>query len=657
MEITEGDIKRVEEIFFKGNGSFQDEKGERYTFISCVDKSIDVEACPGSGKTTSLLAKLYLLSERMPFENGRGICVLTHTNVAIDEIKRKLGNKADRLFQYPNFFGTIQSFVDKYLAIPYYVGKNKHRHRTIDSEIATKRLFTTYHVNNVSSQNLNRAKTFLHQPNGIASNLTLKRTQEDVVIVKGSGGDKIEVKKPKNQNWRENSEVQVYDALRSLKIDILSDGYLSFDDAYFYANEYLIKYPRIKQAISNRFSHVFIDEMQDTYAHQDAIIKEIFDKNTIIQRIGDPNQAILNDSNSESAWEDSERLKITGSRRFSQPIANVLRTVALKGDPELTGISDVSIPPYIISYQNGQEPQVLEKFVSLIHELGLENDDANKHPIKAVGWVGIEKDGLTISSYFPSFSKIMVKKKSLDTLKSAILICETTNPKEVYNTVVDCCLEILRLAGIKHDTPKGQRFYNKTSFLELLKRQYPESLLALNDKISNWCRKLMAGKSEEVIQEIRSHLKDTLFPSINFALNEYTNTFINNDEIVEVTEEQLESKNIYYSEQEHLKHIPVEVGTVHSVKGETHRATLYLETFYHKSCGQHLIDQLLGTSYTPPQNKKDTYKKACLKIAHVGMSRPTHLLCVTLNQELVDQKKEELEAIGWKIIEVTKTTE
>lgn len=650
MEITERDIKRVEEIFFNGNGSFQDEKGERYAFIKCIDKSLDIEACPGSGKTTSLLAKLYLLSERMPFENGKGICILTHTNVAIDEIKKRLGNKADRLFQYPNFFGTIQSFVDKYFATPYYVGKNKYRPRNIDSEIATKRLFTTYHVNNVSSQNLNRVKTFLYQPNGIASNLTLKRTLEGVILVKGSSGKKIEVKKPKHQNWEENAEQQVYNALLSLKTDILSQGNLSFDDAYFYANEYLTKNPQINQAISSRFSHVFIDEMQDTYTHQDDIVKKVFNEHVIIQRIGDPNQAILNDNDSESAWKYSKRLKITGSRRFSQPIANVLRTVALKGDPLLTGTGEVAIPAHIISYQNGQESQVLERFASLIHELGLNSGTVQKHPIKAVGWVGKEKEGLTISSYYPSYSKVMVKKKSLDTLKSAILVCEATYPREVYNTVIDCCLEVLRLAGIKYDTPKGQRFYSKTSFLELLKRQHPEARLALNGKISNWGRKLVAGKSEEVVQEIRAHLKDTFFPAINFTLNDYARTFIDKDEVAEVTEEQLKSKNIYHPVQKHLNHILVEVGTVHSVKGETHLATLYLETFYRKSCGQHLIDQLLGKPYSPPQNKKDTYKKACLKIAHVGMSRPTHLLCVALNQDIVDKNRKGLEENGWKII-------
>ncbi len=650
MEITESDIKRVEEIFFSGNGSFQDEKGERYAFISCVDKSIDVEACPGSGKTTSLLAKLYLLSERMPFENVKGICVLTHTNVAIDEIKKRLGNKADRLFQYPNFFGTIQSFVDKYLAIPFYANKYNKRPIAIDTQRVATRLLRTF-LDHADWENVKKVRGFLYANGELPYQLTFKRVEEKKYdLVKNVGGEKIELRKPRSRtDWNANEKEALYKILFRLRKRVYSESaLLSYDDAYFLAQEYLLDFPRIKQAISSRFSHVFIDEMQDTYTHQDGIIKEIFDKHIVIQRIGDPNQAILNDSNSESAWEDSERLKITGSRRFSQPIANVLRTVALKGDPELTGISDVSIPPYIISYQNGQEPQVLEKFVSLIHELGLENGDVNKHPIKAVGWVGKEKDGLTISSYFPSFSKIMVKKKSLDTLKSAILICEAINPKEVYNTVVDCCLEILRLAGIKHDTPKGQRFYNKTSFLELLKRQYPESLLALNSKISNWGRELVADKSEEVVQEIRDHLKDFFFPAINFTLNQHAIEFIDRDEVVEVTEEQLKSKNTFYSGQQHLKHIPVEIGTVHSVKGETHLATLYLETSYYQRCGIYLLDQLIGVSYNGDGGKR---KEMCLKIAHVGMSRPTHLLCVAINQETVEAHRNELEDNGWEIID------
>lgn len=202
-------------------------------------------------------------------------------------------------------------------------------------------------------------------------------------LVKGISGERVNIKKPRSRtDWPQNKKVALYDLLFKLKTSVLRDSaILSFDDAYFYANECLRIYPQIRFAISKRFSHVFIDEMQDTYVHQDEIIRTIFDDNTIIQRIGDPNQAILNVNNSNSAWEDSERLKITGSRRFSQPIANILKTVVLNGDSDLTGYGDAAIPPHIIPYQKGNESEVLEKFVSLIHDFGL-HGTANKPPSK-----------------------------------------------------------------------------------------------------------------------------------------------------------------------------------------------------------------------------------------------------------------------------------
>ena len=42
-----------------------------------------------------LLAKLKLLADRMPLENGAGVCVLSHTNVAVDEIRNRLSEYAD----------------------------------------------------------------------------------------------------------------------------------------------------------------------------------------------------------------------------------------------------------------------------------------------------------------------------------------------------------------------------------------------------------------------------------------------------------------------------------------------------------------------------------------------------------------------------------
>lgn len=61
--------------------------------------------------------------------------MLTHTNVAVNEIKERLDDKAEILFEYPNHFGTIQSFVNKFLAIPAFIKKFGKRPARIDDDI------------------------------------------------------------------------------------------------------------------------------------------------------------------------------------------------------------------------------------------------------------------------------------------------------------------------------------------------------------------------------------------------------------------------------------------------------------------------------------------------------------------------------------------
>lgn len=82
--------------------------------------SCDVQAGPGSGKTTILTAKLAILAKKWPYHD-RGICVLSHTNVARREIEQKLGRSANlrMLLGYPHFIGTFQTFVDQFLAVPF----------------------------------------------------------------------------------------------------------------------------------------------------------------------------------------------------------------------------------------------------------------------------------------------------------------------------------------------------------------------------------------------------------------------------------------------------------------------------------------------------------------------------------------------------------
>ena len=140
IKINNSDIAYAERILFGKIGDF---KGERKKFIKNLD-TIDLQAVPGSGKTTVLLAKLLIMEKHLPFKDGSGILVISHTNTAIDEIKDKISKYCPKLFAYPNFIGTIQRFVDNFLALPFMCSYFKTRLPYIDSEVYQKNLWQSF---------------------------------------------------------------------------------------------------------------------------------------------------------------------------------------------------------------------------------------------------------------------------------------------------------------------------------------------------------------------------------------------------------------------------------------------------------------------------------------------------------------------------------
>jgi hypothetical protein len=63
------------------------------------------------------------------------------------------------------------------------------------------------------------------------------------------------------------------------------------------------------------------------------------------------------------------------------------------------------------------------------------------------------------------------------------------------------------------------------------------------------------------------------------------------------------------------------------------------------------MDQLKGNVYNNPDSDDETRIKKTLKMAYVGMSRPTHLLCFAGKAENIMRNKEDLEDNGWVIID------
>jgi hypothetical protein len=92
----------------------------------------------------------------------------------------------------------------------------------------------------------------------------------------------------------------------------------------------------------------------------------------------------------------------------------------------------------------------------------------------------------------------------------------------------------------------------------------------------------------------------------------------------------------------------IHIGTVHSVKGETHTATMYLETEYQSASDAiRLIEFMKGNR--PNEQLAKPYHQQNLKIAHVAFSRATHLLTFACRASSIADHVDGLKRNGWVI--------
>lgn len=699
------EIEYSEKVLFSKTGVFDEDRKN----IIRSNKTCDIKACPGSGKTTTLLAKLSILANRMPLESGRGICVLTHTNVAINEIKQKLGAKASSLFTYPNFFGTIQTFVDTFLAgaaLQHYYGTNikvvdkeragaalsheyhtqiqpfkdldaylfmqfQSRHSDISNDFAQKALDALvklkiakkdkkghYHIDcfKVNKKTLNATnlskefKTELYKKRKFVNEMS---NNDKETFLHNSYIDFVNNKIIGLPNGPLDCNTASGKQYLEIKESVFKQGMLSFKDAYYLALRYLNDYPQLKKAISLRFDYLFIDEMQDTNAFQTFFIDSAFDNHiTIVQRFGDPDQAIYDNiqhHEDAEAWNPHDFLPINQSLRFGENIAKVLRTVCLEDNNALVGNADIhSLKPIILLFDNPVD--VLPKFWQIIQTkeinhksvLTIAKEESAKEgglpQIKAVGWVK-ESDNpanLTIRSYFPDFNSRRLKiQKSYNCFMDFMPLGEF-GITDISTAITDALLRLLRIAGVKTSLGKD---YSKTSFLNKLEET--SNLDEYKTNMAIWCAKAINDGTASILPVVKDWTKKSMAGMFNIQEHVIYGFFIDSQEIKEALEKS--PKNLYNQD--------FEIATIHGVKGETHVATLYMETSYEGKCeSQWLEDQIKGIPFTG--RKRDTYVKQALKMAYVGMSRPRYLLCFAVQKGHISEetlKSQELKD-RWEVV-------
>lgn len=601
-------------------------------------KSVDVAACPGSGKTTVLLAKLKLLADRMPLKKGSGVCVLSHTNVAVNEIKTKLSNYADLLMSYPNYVGTIQSFIDQFVTKSYLKQKTDASIQVVEDSVYAQHLykllwkdrsqnspyqkiryFIKFNVKNGSGQYDNEISYMenLYQKDGA---LYVSKQKKPL-----AGADSLSAK-------------QYETAIQEL---LVSEGLIRYKDAYQYAVESISELStEYTELFSRRFQYVFIDEYQDCNQMQRDALDKLFNQNECcVFHIGDSDQAIYNSENSEiEDWKPGTScLSMASSNRYGQEIADILTNLRTDKKVINASLGETGYIPTVIIFDDASIDKVVGKYILALDENGLYDPNGIYKIIGAVKKRDLA--GLKIGDYWAEYDDRNNLKSEYNYWNYVRRISEGLSEGKLYyveGQFRSLLCKILHYAGVKNKI-SGREYTSKT-----IKRRIDEehSEQYRNDWIQ--ITKLKSYDVKSVDAAIRMLIRDLIDlkgKTEDDLFGLFPEYFMKEGDL----EENKQGNHNFFIEP--IRGRKIVIDTVHGVKGETHDATLYLETEKSRSSDIRRILPYLGVGKKGSQAISE-YSRKCV---YVGMSRPRKLLCLAVRAETYEEGKKVFQT--WKVID------
>jgi hypothetical protein len=646
VEITSKDVAEIAEAF---DCDFDDEY--RRQALQCK-VCRDIQSCPGGGKTTLLVAKLAILSNKWTWED-RGICVLSHTNVARQEIEKRLAKHptAHRILGYPHFVGTIQVFVDRFLALPCLRNKGVEN-PTVDSHRHKERIHQVLKWGRYSAARAYLSHGYLGDK--LIDGLRLEFIEGELKIGSATG----------DLGLKDESK-PAYTQLRKLKRQMWQEGLFRYDEMYAISEAYLNEYPQLTAALRYRFPWVLIDEMQDTDIIQEGLLLHLFSEGCIVQRFGDVNQAIFGeraDRGTQTSFPSPSALYLPQSRRFGEGIAAAASHLTavdpqqIEGDPTRgKGARSVFL------FDKDTILEVLPAFGRLVIQEH-SSEITNGLPIKAIGGrksppENVEPGKLPycIGDYWPRFCPEVTTKSTPPTRLSGFVrqarneLAKRGQWYTAYETLLEGVLDFLRRQGAQ--TNSGKRF-TRTRLADALKGRSELHFLEFRELL------LDLGSRQTIDRhywdQVTSALLHVLSSLISKPLTARAEEFLQWEPVgpdgspEQATQPLLSDPINTYRFEANGVPVNIEVTTIHSVKGETHLATLLLETFWYKHDLRELVSFLSGCGDRKLFRKKRPRERA--KRVFVGMTRPTELLCLALNEaHLEDGQAEALAEYGWKV--------
>lgn len=588
--------------------------------------SNDILACPGSGKTTVLIAKLKLIADKSPLKDGRGVCVLSHTNVAVSELKAKLGKSAERLLSYPNFVGTIQTFVDQYITFPFLRQFANTSIQVVSDEDYANHLYS------LICKTDSKLKWFIDQQYNAFG---VKRYDSVVkfmanIYTDDEGGIHLSGVNRVLAGKSTNSAISYARAIQRL---LSEEGLIRYNDTYRYTLLALKKYgSSLRTLLSRRFQYVFVDEYQDCSTLQRNVLDALFSgTETIFQKIGDVDQAIYNSTNDNTpVWQvEDSYMSIAHSNRYSQEIADVLSVLRTNQETIISSRGVQRIKPTLFVYDSSSRLRVIPTFIQEIQSNGLAKPEGI---YKAVGMFE-NVSGLKISDYWPTFQK-KVNQQSIvhfpdyiSEISSALANGSLSLSERWIRKLLS---KVLHYVGIKDEAEKE---YGSISIKRYISNSFPQiyqsSILSLS-QIHDFSYSAVEKKVKEIFASL---------------LGDGWLEIIPDSFMQPVREPQVASEDsrILYDESS----ISIVFDTVYGVKGETHDATLYLETETKKSSDIRRILPLLERKITQCKNELQEKSRRCI---YVGFSRPKYLLCLAISEKTY--VGHETAFSSWKIVDL-----
>lgn len=617
--------------------------------------TLDIEASPGSGKTTLLVAKLAILGIQWA-ERCRGLCVLSHTNIARREIERSLGGTAEgqRLLSYPHFIGTIHGFVNEFLAIPW-LRSNGYPVEMIDDDVAQQRRWRKL-------------------SNAIRGGLEKNGHGQSVLRLQDAHFGVGEIR------WGQGTlgkDTPTYKALINACQKSVQEGYFCHDEMFVWAHDLIDKAPEVTGFLRARFPLLFVDEAQDNSEQQSKLLRRIFmegDGAVMRQRYGDANQAIYQHAGqTESAATDpfplpAVRTDIPNSLRFGQEIADLsdplgLEPQGLRGKRQdgREGESDTGGKHTIFLFDDESIGNVLENYAGYLVEVFSENElrDGNFTAIGAVHRPGgDDKLPRHVGHYWPEYDcdigRVDPQPQTFVQYVSAgrRLSQDSGETHAVVEKIAEGVIRLARMADPAFSAGKKRRKHRyvlelldgkdaaKTDYINMVRTLAVDRLMLTEDAWNdNWCSAVT-----RIAQDLIGAAVDSEDMAAFLAWGDAL--------AAPVGEEQRgRSDNVFRYPRDNPA-VAVRVGSIHSVKGETHTATLVLETFYYTHHLKALKPWLLGDS--AGADGTNAAMRARLKLHYVAMTRPARLLCLAMRQDTMNENEiAKLTGRGWRVARVT----